>query len=340
MDFDADLRRDVSLSSLNTLALTSTADYVTEISRVDQLAVALEFARAHQMPWRVLGGGSNVILPAHLPGLVLLMRTRGITLLNEDESSVVIAVAAGEVWDDVVAHTLTQAWYGLENLSLIPGSCGAAPVQNIGAYGIEVAQFIVAVEYFDALDGCMYTVSANECEFRYRDSVFKHALRGRAIITCVHLRLSRAPAISLQYPALAAQFVAGAQPTPHDVRAAVIAVRRSKLPDPAVLPNVGSFFKNPVVSRSQFEPLQLADPALPFYPQADGSVKLAAGYLVEKCGWKGRADGPVQVHAQQALVLINRGGADATALLHTADAIRRDVFARYGVALVIEPDIL
>ena len=336
---DAWLRSDVDLSSLNTLALTSTANYLAEITDATQLSAALAFARAQRLPWRVLGGGSNVIVPARVPGLVLLMRLRGITVLHDGDDHVVIAVAAGEVWDDVVAHTLAQGWYGLENLSLIPGSCGAAPVQNIGAYGVEIAQFVVAVDYFDAVDGCQRSVATPDCAFRYRDSVFKHALRDRAIITRVQLRLARKACVNLQYPALAEQFPHGVQPTPHEVRAAVIAVRRSKLPDPAELPNVGSFFKNPLVSSAQFEPLRRADPALPFYPQADGTVKLAAGYLVERCGWKGRVDGAVQVHAKQALVLINRGGADATALLHTADAIRRDVHARYGVALEIEPDL-
>lgn len=345
---------DVDLSCHNTLALRCRADYACDVTNDAQLPALLAFAAEHGVAWHVLGGGSNVILPAHLHGLVLLMRTRGITLLQADQlqadqlqadppstndDAVDIAVAAGENWDDVVATCINNGWFGLENLSLIPGSAGAAPVQNIGAYGVEVAQFIVAVDYFDVQEQRIVTIDNTACEFRYRDSVFKNALRGRAIITRLTLRLRRSTSTNLSYPALRAQFAADAVPTPATVRAAVIAVRRSKLPDPATLPNVGSFFKNPVISARQFGELLLREPQLVSYPQADGSVKLAAGYLVQQCGWKGREDGPVRVHEQQALVLINQGGAEARDLLHTAQQIQADVLARYGVALEIEPDV-
>lgn len=330
--------RDVDLTRHNTLALDATADYAIDVTDVAQLPALIAFARERNLPWWILGGGSNVILPSRLHGLVLLMRTRGLTVLGEDAEHVVISIAAGEVWDDIVAECIDNGWYGLENLSLIPGSCGAAPVQNIGAYGVEIAQFISAVEYFDIASQRFLTLDNAGCEFRYRDSVFKHALRGAAIITRVQLRLSRIASVNLDYPALRAQFSTETTPTPREVRNAVIAVRRSKLPDPAGLPNVGSFFKNPVIPAAQFHQLQRQDAALVHYPQADGSVKLAAGYLVDRCGWKGRDHGPVRVHELQALVLINRGGATARDFLQTAAAIRADVALRYGVELDIEPD--
>jgi len=333
--FKVEPARDVDLSQHNTLALNTSADYAAEITDIDQLPALIGFARDLGLPWWVLGGGSNVILPARLPGVVLLMRTRGISVLHEDDSQVEISVAAG-----VVERCIGNGWYGLENLSLIPGSCGATPVQNIGAYGVEVAQLMTAVDYFDVRTQRFSVLDNAGCEFGYRDSIFKRALRGLAIISCVQFRLSKIAGVNLGYPALRSQFSADALPTPLQVRNAVIAVRRSKLPDPVSLPNVGSFFKNPVVSLLEFQRLQQQDATLVHYPQADGSIKLAAGYLVDRCGWKGRIDGPVGVHELQALVLINRGGAAATDLLHTADAIRADVLQRYGVALEVEPDVL
>jgi len=332
--------RDVDLSHRNTLALHSVADYAIEVTDVEQLPALIGFAMQRNLPWWVLGGGSNVILLPRLQGLVLLMRTRGIALLHENDTHVEISIAAGENWDDAVARCIDNGWYGLENLSLIPGNCGAAPVQNIGAYGVEVAQFITAVEYFDVAKQRVVLLDNAGCEFSYRDSIFKRVLLGHAIITSVRLRLSKQARVDLQYPALRTQFAPDTTPTPQQVRAAVIAVRRSKLPDPVQLPNVGSFFKNPVVLAQQFRDLQKLDPQLVHYPQPDGTVKLAAGYLVDHCGWKGRDDGPVRVHELQALVLINRGGATQRDLLRTAAAIRTDVAARYGVALEVEPVIL
>lgn len=341
--------RNVDLLPHNTLALKAIADYAIEVTDAAQLPSLFAFATARGLPWWVLGGGSNVILPARLQGIVMLMRTRGIALLNgnarENDRHVDISVAAGENWDDVVAHCVTNGWYGLENLSLIPGSCGAAPVQNIGAYGVEVAQFVTAVDYFDVRTQRFAALDNAGCEFSYRDSIFKHGLRGHVIISAIRLRLHKVPNVNLDYPALRSQFPAGASPTPAQVRAAVIAVRRSKLPDPAQLPNVGSFFKNPVIPQARFLQLQQRDSRLVHFPHADGhtdgaAVKLAAGYLIEQCGWKGRTDGPVRVHDQQALVLINRGGATVQDMLHTAAAIRADVQARYGILLEIEPDVI
>jgi UDP-N-acetylmuramate dehydrogenase len=332
--------RDVDLSRHNTLALPSLADHVVTISAQQQLPAVFRRIAALGLPWWVLGGGSNVLLPPHLAGVVVLMRTRGIELLHDHGDHVELEVAAGENWDDVVAHCCAQHWHGLENLSLIPGSAGAAPVQNIGAYGVEIAQFIVAVEYFDVRTQQLCTLDNAGCEFRYRDSVFKHALRGGVVITRVRLRLYKDARVNIEYPALRSQFGNTTGPTPREVREAVIAVRRSKLPDPAVLPNAGSFFKNPIVSAAQFTALQQQDPRLVHYPQADGTVKLAAGYLIERCGWRGRACGAAGVHELQALVLVNRGGASIDDLLRTADAIRADVAARYGVTLDIEPDVI
>lgn len=329
----------VSLQPLNTLALSAKARYFVRVEHDAALRDAWQWANAQQLPVVVLGQGSNVIIQADFPGLVIHNVIAGVDVLEDTPQGVVLEVGAGENWHALVERCVAAGYYGLENLALIPGTAGAAPVQNIGAYGVEIASLILHVKAFDTQTGRWHTLSNPECCFAYRDSLFKHQ-PGRYLISHIGLQLSKSPVVNVRYDALRT-FFAGRDTstlTPHDVKEAVVQIRRSRLPDPAVLPNAGSFFKNPVVSRAHYETLLQQYPTLVAYPLANRSdVKLAAAWLIDQAGWKGKRQGAVGVHAQQALVLVNHGGADGKELLAFAEAIRRDIEARYGVMLELEP---
>ncbi len=330
---------DFDLQALNTLALPARARYFASITRVDALRQALIWARDKNLPLLPLGGGSNMILAGDWPGLVLHIALRGKSI--EDEGRV--RVGAGENWHELVQWSLEQNLYGLENLTLIPGTAGAAPIQNIGAYGVELAERLVSVRGIDIERGYECVLSAAECQFGYRDSIFKKALRNRFVITEITLQLSREFTPVIAYPTLNQALADIAEPTALDVERAVRQIRQSRLPDPAVLPNAGSFFKNPVVTAQQFEDLQYEYPTIPHFPAADG-VKIPAAWLVEQSGWKGRRVGAVGVHEQQALVLIHYRDAQATRhvageLLDLAAAIQSDVCQRFLIVLELEPTV-
>lgn len=293
-------------------------------------------------PIRVVGEGSNLVMRPRIDGLVIRPRLRGISLVSSSGDDVLVDVAAGEHWDGLVAHTLAHGWFGLENLSAIPGSVGAAPYQNIGAYGVELSDVLVEVEALDCSTGEARCFSARDCAFAYRDSVFKSGEPGRWIIVRIRLRLSTVFAPALGYADLAARFAAlpALQQDAQGLRQLVTDLRASKLPDPAALPNAGSFFKNPTVSATEHAQLQSRFPDLVAYPQVDGDVKLAAGWLIEQAGWKGRRLGPVGMHERQALVLVNHGGATFEDVMALAEAVRSDVQATFGVLLEQEPVIL
>lgn len=330
---------DFDLQALNTLALPARARYFASITSVDALRQALIWARDKNLPLLTLGGGSNMILAGDWPGLVLHIALRGKTI--EDENRV--RVGAGENWHELVQWSLEQNLYGLENLTLIPGTAGAAPIQNIGAYGVELAERLVSVRGIDIESGYEHVLSAVDCQFAYRDSIFKNALRNRFVITEITLQLSREFTPVIAYPTLNQALADITTPTALDVERAVRQIRQSRLPDPAVLPNAGSFFKNPVVSAQQFEDLRYEYPAIPHFPAAEG-VKIPAAWLVEQSGWKGRRVGAVGVHEQQALVLIHYRDALATRhaaseLLDLAAAIQSDVCQRFLIVLELEPTI-
>lgn len=335
--------RDVDLSTRTTLALPGRAAFYAEISSPAQLAqVAGSCSWARRF---VLGAGSNLVLTGDFDGLLLHMAIGGRQLIGEDDDAWYVRAGAGESWHRLVEWTLAQGWPGLENLALIPGTVGAAPIQNIGAYGLEIADRLLSLEACDMQSGKMLHFDRAACRFAYRDSVFKQQswhLDGSRVITHVTLRLPKAWQPLTSYPDLAAEFDQQqiTHPNARQIAAAVIQVRRRKLPDPAVLPNAGSFFHNPVVEAGFAADLGRRFPALPRYPQADGRVKLAAGWLIEQAGWKGRNLGPVGMYDKQALVLVNRGGArgsDVRALMH---AVQWDVNERFGVDLVPEPVFL
>lgn len=332
---------DEPLKACNTLALRANARLLVRADRGRDLHEALALAARQGRAVVPLGEGSNIVLAGDLDALVLRVNTRGITLLDETAQGVGLRVAAGEPWHRLVEWSLERGYSGLENLALIPGTVGAAPIQNIGAYGVELSDVLRAVHTLSIADGATVSLSAGECAFGYRDSVFKGRLKDQLVITSVDLELRRTPRLHTGYPALA-QILAGRDPalvTPRDVFDAVVAIRRSRLPDPARAPNAGSFFKNPIVARDCATALARAYPAMPQYPQPGGGVKLGAAWLIEQCGWKGRRVGGVGVHPGHALVLVNYGSDSGLELLQLAGEIARSVRERFGVALVMEPRI-
>lgn len=331
------IQPDQPLRGLNTLALPGLAHRYLRLAHHADLA-AIPSAE----PRFILGGGSNLVVAGDVDRLVLHVCLAGRQLRGEDANAWYVAAAAGEPWHDFVQWTLAQGWPGLENLSLIPGTVGAAPIQNIGAYGLEVAERLHEVVAVDLDSGGERRFSTADCRFGYRDSVFKQEgwhLSGRFLITEVVFRLPKAWQANTRYAdiveALAAQGIA--QPTPRQIAEAVIAVRQRKLPDPATLPNAGSFFHNPVVDAATAAALAAQYPALPRYAQPDGRVKLAAGWLIEQAGWKGRSLGPVGMYEKQALVLVNHGGATGEDVKRTMRQVQADVQQRFAVSLQPEP---
>lgn len=331
----------VSLKAYNTFGVDVAARYFAEAADDDQVRQALSAARERQVPLLLLGGGSNLLLTADVEALVLRMASRGIRLLADDGQRVEIEAEAGEPWHGFVQWTLRQGFVGLENLSLIPGTVGASPVQNIGAYGVELKDCFLGLTALDRHSGEVRAFDLQDCAFAYRDSLFKRE-SGRWIILRVRFALSRNAPLHLDYgpvrQRLAEQGIEA--PNASDVSRAICAIRSEKLPDPAVLGNAGSFFKNPLVPAELAERLQHSHADLVAYPQADGQVKLAAGWLIERAGWKGFRDGDAGVHRLQALVLVNYGQASGQQLLALAQRIQADIAERFGVSLEIEPNVL
>jgi UDP-N-acetylmuramate dehydrogenase len=336
-----DIRHDFDLSSRNALALAARARHYISVTDLDGARAALRFARDRRLPVTVLGAGSNVVLAGDLPGLVIHMAIRGRRVVAERAGGLELEVGAGEDWHGTVEYCLQRGWYGLENLALIPGTVGAAPVQNIGAYGVELESRFQCLTALELATGRIRHFDRAACGFGYRDSVFKREECDRWLIASVRLSLRRVPAPVLDYPALRDVFgdrLAG-DVSPEEVARAVVALRRERLPDPAQTPNAGSFFKNPVVTEASARALAARHPGLVTFPAPGGGVKLAAAWLIERCGWKGVQRGGAGVHERQALVLVNRGGG-ADALLALARAVRASVAERFGVELEIEPRIL
>jgi len=320
----------------NTLGLACAADQAVRIEDVTQFAQLSDLCARSSQPAFVLGSGSNVILPPRIADrLVVLPRLRGIRLLDATPEAFIVEAMAGESWHGLVEHTLAQGWNGLENLASIPGTVGAAPVQNIGAYGVELRERLQNVLAWHLQDGKLHELTNAECQFAYRNSRFKSETAW--LIVAVRLRLPRPWQPVLNYPDLRQRLQAVSPMNARAVFDAVCAIRHAKLPDPAQLGNVGSYFKNPIVDAAHAVRLQNDYPALPAYPQADGRVKLAGGYLIEHAGWKGRRLGAVGMHARQALVLVNHGRARFDEVMALEDAVRRDVHAKFGVTLEREP---
>lgn len=334
---------DADLTAMNTFGLPARAAHLLRVRSVEEAREARAFlaTRPRGAPSLILGGGSNLVLRGEALDTVFKVEISGRRKLGETETSILVEAGAGENWHGFVRWTLDQGWPGLENLSLIPGTVGAAPVQNIGAYGLEVAERIESLDALDLTSGEFKRFSAADCRFAYRDSVFKRQ-PGRWLITTVRFCLPRRWQPLARYGELAQElaergFSDSAPPSPLQVSDAVIALRRRKLPDPAELGSAGSFFKNPVIEAGRCAALLAAHPALPHHPQPDGREKLSAGWLIEQCGWKGRRLGSASCYAQHALILVNHGGATGADILRLAANIQDDVFRRFGVELEPEP---
>ena len=337
------LQQDVSLRSLNSFGINAQAHRFLCIENLSQLRALWAQMRADAelaaLPRLVLGGGSNVILSDRLPHLVLRMAIMGRELLVETEDSFIVRAKAGENWHDFVLWTLSQGFGGLENLSLIPGTVGASPIQNIGAYGLEIQDYFHSLTAFDFVSGELKTFQKQDCAFGYRDSIFKSGEQDRYVIVDVSFALPKEWQPRLAYGDVAKYLLERdiTAPTPIDVSKAIIAIRQSKLPDPAVIGNAGSFFKNPIVSAELRNQVLQQHQNCVSYPQINGDFKLAAGWLIEQCGWKGRHLETVGVYEKQALVLVNLGGATGADVRTLARKIQADVFGKFGVELEVEP---
>jgi len=330
------IQSNVSLQPFNSMAVQAQAEALVFVSTLDDVNEALDYAQERNMDTLVLGEGSNTLFEADYNGLVLLNCIKGIDIIEQDADSVTVRVAAGEIWHEFVDYSIEQGWFGLENLALIPGLVGAAPMQNIGAYGVEIKDSLLSVDYLDIATRKEHSLSNLECAFAYRESRFKNDLAGKVVITSITLVLSKKAQVNISYPALASLFEA--EPSPRQVFDAVVSIREKKLPSPVHIPNTGSFFKNPVVSKVHFEELKKQHTGLVAYPAGDG-FKLAAGWMIEAAGWKDKNLNGVTVHSEQALVLINplkRSGGD---VLHFAAQIQADIESKFGVALEIEPRV-
>ena len=348
------VEHNVALQALNTFGIAARAAALVRVQGEADLRRVLQDERLASAPKLVLGGGSNIVLTGDVKGVVLKVEVAGRRVVGETERHVVVEAGAGENWHDFVGWTLDQGLGGLENLALIPGTVGAAPVQNIGAYGLELQDRFDSLDAIDLDSGELFTLNAAQCGFGYRDSVFKHAaaapgdfgLAGRALILRVRFALPTNWQPVLGYLDLERrmQEEGVAQPTARQIHDWVVAIRRAKLPDPAVIGNAGSFFKNPTVTPEQCQDIIGRDPKLVHYPMPDGSVKLAAGWLIDACGWKGKSVGNAAVYEKQALVLVNRGGRDNPAtggeVMTLAKAIQTSVYERFGIRLEPEPIVV
>ena len=327
------------LGSLTTLKLECIAECYVQVSTTGELKEALSEARLRSANINVLGGGSNLILNRYLPGMTIHMGLKGRELLGESADDVVVRLQAGEEWHETVLWANAEGYFGLENLALIPGSVGAAPVQDIGAYGVEIAQMIECVHVVDTRNGDIWALTADECCFSYRDSLFKTSEGKHLIISAVDLRLSKRPVVNTSYPALR-EAVPHHTATPFAVLTAVIAVRQSKLPDPSVEANVGSFFKNPIVDRVTAEHLKGDYPDMPQYPVDANTVKLSAAWMIDQLGWRGVEEFGVSVSEKHALVVINRSARYASEVIEFTDKITSSVSEKYSVSLDREPELV
>ncbi len=339
------VEREANLVQRNTLALSAHAALYARITAVRQLEELADLYAPGDHRFFVLGGGSNLVLTGDFDGLVLHMSIPGRELAGEDADAWYVRAGAGENWHDFVQWTLAQGWPGLENLALIPGTAGAAPIQNIGAYGLEAAERFHALTAFNMRTAEWVRFDQTACRFGYRDSVFKQEgwhLDGRFVITDVTFRLPKKWTPLTRYTDIATELSARGVVTPdaRQIASAVVAVRQRKLPDPAQIPNTGSFFHNPVVAPATADRILSSHPGMPCYPQPDGREKLAAGWLIEQAGWKGRDLGPVGMYEKQALVLVNHGGATGADVLALMHAVKRDVTEKFGVELTPEPVFL
>ena len=327
-----------SLLPYNTFGIDVSASRFLEYASVAELKEYIAQG-AVTTPFLHIGGGSNLLFTKDYDGLILHSRIGGIEVTAEDSQTVSLRVGAGVVWDDFVACCVEHGWYGAENLSLIPGEVGASAVQNIGAYGVEVKDLITAVETVN-IQGYGRVYSVEECEYAYRSSIFKRPENKSVFVTYVRFRLSKEERYTLDYGTIRQELAKYPAPTLPIVRKVIIEIRESKLPDPKVIGNAGSFFMNPIVAKEKLEALQRDYPRIPYYELPDGRVKIPAGWMIDQCGWKGKSLGPAAVHDKQALVLVNRGGAKGSDIVALSDAVRASVRDKFGIDIHPEVNVI
>ena len=333
-------QENVNLKSYTTFGIDSNAALFASFSDTESLKNLLELSANNQIT--ILGGGSNMLLTKDIEGVVLKNEILGIKVVEETEESVLLKVGGGVVWHDFVLYTIENKYFGVENLSLIPGSVGASPMQNIGAYGVEIKDTFEKLEALHIVNKNVETFTHQQCEFGYRESVFKRKLKGEYIITNVYFRLSKNPSLNTSYGAINTELAEKGiiSPTIKDVSDAVISIRKSKLPDPKELGNAGSFFKNPVVPKIILQKIKETYPMVPFYLINDDEVKIPAGWLIETSGWKGKKVGNCGVHTKQALVLVNYGGATGKEVFDLSQQIIDEVYNKFSILLEREVNIL
>lgn len=335
-----ELQEHVSLQPFNTFGIDARARYLVVASDEEEILEALKLSL---QPLLLLGGGSNLLFKNDWPGLVLKNAIRGVEVIEENADDVVIKVGAGENWHQLVLWCLEHNYGGIENLSLIPGTVGAAPIQNIGAYGVELKDVFEKLEAVDITDGSIHSYDKTACRFAYRDSIFKRTLKGKVCITRVYLRLTRRKhPLHTDYGAIRTVLTSNkiVNPGIRDISNAVIAIRSSKLPDPAELGNSGSFFKNPEISKADFKVFHANFPDAPFYKMGEDSYKIPAGWLIEQAGWKGKRVGNTGSHKDQALVLVNYGGATGEEIWNLAMEIKASVVEQFNITLQPEVNII
>lgn len=337
-----DIQRDADLQPFNTFHVAARAARLARFRSADELRALLQAPELKGLPQMVFGGGSNILLTRDWPGVILLNEITGMEVVEETDEHVVVRSGAGELWHQFVTYCVGQGWGGIENLSLIPGKVGAAPMQNIGAYGVEIKDVFDHLEALRLSDGAVVRFSAAECRFGYRESFFKREGRGQYIILNVAFKLAKHPQVHTHYGSIKHELEKRGitQPSIQDVSDAVISIRRSKLPDPLALGNAGSFFKNPVVSAELADRIKAEYPDMVSFPAGDGQVKLAAGWLIEKAGWKGFREANLGVHKDQALVLVNYGGSTGKAIYDLSTRVLESVKEKFGVELEREVNIV
>ena len=334
--------KNYSLLGHNTFGIEATCSRFLEYATAEEAREVAAIIREEQKPYLIIGGGSNLLLTADYEGTVVHAAVKGMEPTEQADGTVLLRCGAGEVWDNVVAYCVEQGWHGAENLSIIPGEVGASAVQNIGAYGAEVKDLIAKVEAVEIASGKTVSFSNDDCEYGYRQSRFKHEWKDRYLITQVTYRLSHTFTPRLDYGNIRAELERKgiAQPTAQQLRQAIIDIRNAKLPDPKVEGNAGSFFMNPVVGREKYEQLAAEYPGMPHYTIDAEHEKIPAGWMIDRCGWKGRSLGRAGVHDKQALVLVNRGGATGNEIVRLMQAIQQDVKEKFGIDIHPEVNVI
>ncbi|MFO7822770.1 MAG: UDP-N-acetylmuramate dehydrogenase [Cyclobacterium sp.] len=336
------IQENISLSAYNTFGINKKARFLMEAESKEDILLAFRQCRLSDKPLFVLGGGSNILLLEDLDALVLKINIQGIEVVYEDDETVVMKVGAGMVWHDLVLYSLRKGLSGLENLSLIPGTVGAAPMQNIGAYGIEIKSVFDHLEAIEIATGQVRVFNGEDCRFGYRESVFKNTLKGKFIISHVAFRLHKKHQPHIDYGdiQLTLKKMGDVYPSPENISDAVVKIRQQKLPDPKALGNAGSFFKNPTIPLVEFNQLSIRYPEIPGYPMEGKMVKIPAAWLIDTAGWKGKRIGAVGVHKNQPLVLVNYGGAEGADILELSSKIQADILAKFGINLEREVNVI